>query len=170
VGSLSLRHPAARGTSRTSVLLAVQQVPPVELVVTWCARSAGPVALSAGSVSGSRSSRWMTEGQGHHGRFPAPLVFGWCPPEALSARRLEGRLSHVNVSELVEELRLHGVPEDAYSINRDRDESYCLTEAYGTWSTYYSERGLRQRERTHSSEDAACRDLLNRLRREFRGF
>ncbi|MFI8528359.1 hypothetical protein ACIGB8_28130 [Promicromonospora sukumoe] len=75
----------------------------------------------------------------------------------------------MNVSELLGELRLRGVPEDAYSIGQDRDESYCLMETYGTWSTYYSERGLRQGERTHSSEDAACRYLLNRLGREFKG-
>lgn len=74
----------------------------------------------------------------------------------------------MNVSELLEELRSRGVPEDAYSIGQDRDESYCLMETYGTWSTYYSERGVRQRERTHSSEDAACRDLLHRLVREFK--
>ncbi|MCF4123218.1 hypothetical protein L1785_19800 [Antribacter sp. KLBMP9083] len=72
----------------------------------------------------------------------------------------------MHVSELLEELRSRGVPEDAYSIGQDRNDSYCLTGAYGTWQVYYSERGLRRSERIHASEDAACRDLLSRLLRD----
>jgi len=72
----------------------------------------------------------------------------------------------VNISELEMELRGRCVPEDAYSLGRDRDEAYCLCGGPGEWRVYYGERGNRNDERLHVAENSACSDLLTRLLRD----
>lgn len=72
----------------------------------------------------------------------------------------------MNTVELKAELLVRHVPEDAYSIGRDRDEAYRLIGVSGAWRVYYSKRGNRNNERVFSNEDSACLDLLNRLVRD----
>lgn len=43
------------------------------------------------------------------------------------------------------------------------DDMYVLSEEHGDWHVFYAERGCRFSEKIHPSEDAACRDMLNRL-------
>ncbi|GAA2230512.1 hypothetical protein GCM10010413_29950 [Promicromonospora sukumoe] len=75
----------------------------------------------------------------------------------------------MNRSELRSLLVELGIPHDAYELDGDvRDESFVLGESYGTWFVYYSERGLRSRERKFTSESDACEYLLRVLRRGFR--
>lgn len=47
------------------------------------------------------------------------------------------------VDSLVAFFGRRGVPDDAYSIYADRNESYCLVKEGGEWLVYYSERGSR---------------------------
>jgi hypothetical protein len=55
------------------------------------------------------------------------------------------------------------VPESAYSLGRDRDESYCLILENGLWRVFYSERGNRVGERAFSDNREAAEELLHRL-------
>jgi hypothetical protein len=45
------------------------------------------------------------------------------------------------------------------------DETYVLERRGGGWLVFFLERGRKRDFRKHASEDAACRDLLERLRR-----
>lgn len=47
-----------------------------------------------------------------------------------------------------------------------RDETYVLESAGGTWTVFFSERGLRTGERRFDHEDDACRHLLDLLLRD----
>ena len=47
------------------------------------------------------------------------------------------------VDSLVAFFGRRGVPDDAYSIYADRNESYCLVKEGDEWLVYYSERGNR---------------------------
>lgn len=69
----------------------------------------------------------------------------------------------MNVNQLECALQALGVPADAYSIGRERDESYCLVRDDENWSVFFSERGKRSSEQTFASEEEACRELMNRL-------
>jgi hypothetical protein len=69
----------------------------------------------------------------------------------------------MNRAELQLQLDESGVDRDAYSIDRDRDETYCLTSDRFTWSVYYSERGLATNRREFTTEHDACRFLFDRL-------
>ena len=55
------------------------------------------------------------------------------------------------------------ISQDAYSLEDDRTETYCLDSSYGKWSVYYSERGLRTNEKHFESESEACEYLLSEL-------
>ncbi len=61
------------------------------------------------------------------------------------------------------ELLLDG---DRVSLDGERgDETYVLEHRGGGWLVFLLERGCKRDFRKHSSEDAACRDLLGRLGR-----
>jgi hypothetical protein len=61
------------------------------------------------------------------------------------------------------ELLLDG---DPVSLDGERDdETYVLENRGHGWLVFFLERGRKQGFRKHSSEDAACRDLLERLGR-----
>lgn len=45
------------------------------------------------------------------------------------------------------------------------EETYVLEHRGAGWLVFFLERGRKRDFRKHSSEDAACQDLLNRLRR-----
>ena len=69
--------------------------------------------------------------------------------------------------ELQELLQQEGVKERAYSLSGGyHEDRYCLEESYGRWTVYYAERGNRREERSFSSEDDACADLLQRILRD----
>lgn len=73
----------------------------------------------------------------------------------------------MKIDELKTQLKELGVPGVLYSLRGGApSEKYCIEEKDGLWFTYYSERGERTGEKRFSSEDEACNDLLNRLKRE----
>jgi hypothetical protein len=55
---------------------------------------------------------------------------------------------------------------DLVSLDGERiDETYVLEHRGSGWLVFFLERGDKRDFRKHRSEDAACRDLLNRLAR-----
>lgn len=69
----------------------------------------------------------------------------------------------MQVDELAQALTELNVPESAYSIGADRDESYCLVPEGGRWQVYYSERGNHVGKQTYLDEQDAANSLLTRL-------
>jgi hypothetical protein len=68
---------------------------------------------------------------------------------------------------LAELLESEGYSPDSYGIGRRgkyRDQAFILDRWSKHWVVYYTERGGKADIRKHVSEDAACRDLLARLR------
>jgi len=64
-------------------------------------------------------------------------------------------------------LREQGYPPTSYGIGRRgkyQDQAFVLDHWSNRWVVYYTERGEKSEVRKHMSEDAACRDLLARLR------
>jgi hypothetical protein len=51
------------------------------------------------------------------------------------------------------------------SLNGRLEETFVLEHRGGGWLMFFWERGRKHNFRKHSSEDAACRDLLDRLAR-----
>ncbi|WP_285100707.1 hypothetical protein [Promicromonospora sp. MEB111] len=68
----------------------------------------------------------------------------------------------MTIDELRAELQRRQVPELAYSIGRDENETYCLIQEPDGWHVYYSERGNRNAEKV-LAESAACDELFSRL-------
>ncbi len=74
----------------------------------------------------------------------------------------------MNVDELRDLLRRKPVPEDAFVLDGSLvNEAYVLGQEGREWTVYYSERGERTGERRFDSEDAACAEMLRRLRSAF---
>lgn len=68
---------------------------------------------------------------------------------------------------LVGLLEREGHPPDRYGIGRGgkyRDQAFVIERWSNRWVVYYTERGSKLDIRKHATEDAACRDLLARLR------
>jgi hypothetical protein len=68
---------------------------------------------------------------------------------------------------LAELLESEGYRPDSYGIGRHgkyRDQAFILDRWSKRWVVYYTERGEKTHIRKYASEDAACRDLLSRLR------
>ena len=64
-------------------------------------------------------------------------------------------------------LEAEGYQSTSYGIGRHakyRDQAFILDQWSNRWVVYYTERGTKTGIRKHESEDAACRDLLARLR------
>jgi hypothetical protein len=60
-----------------------------------------------------------------------------------------------------------GYPPTSYAIGRRgkyQDQAFVLDQWSNRWVVYYTERGVKSEVRKHVSEDAACQDLLTRLR------
>jgi hypothetical protein len=72
----------------------------------------------------------------------------------------------MDTAELLARLGSIGVPEDAYRVGGDRNESYCLITEGGRWKVYYSERGQRVNEAVFADEGGACQRLLDELMRD----
>ena len=60
---------------------------------------------------------------------------------------------------LVEE----GIREEAYCLDGDKLDAYCLNNSYKDWSVYFFERGLRIGKKNFESESEACEYLLSEL-------
>jgi len=59
-----------------------------------------------------------------------------------------------------------GVPHDSYHLfGAHLNDAVVIDHRSRGWVVFYSERGTESDLRPHHSEDAACRDLLARLRR-----
>jgi hypothetical protein len=69
----------------------------------------------------------------------------------------------MNLRELKAAARAAGIADEAYALLGTGDERYCLTHDGPEWAVFYAERGLRNDERHHATETAACADLLKRL-------
>lgn len=70
-------------------------------------------------------------------------------------------------AELRNTLDQEGIRPDAYSLEGGLyEDRLCIDEVYGQWLVYYVERGKRWDERTFSTEDEACRHLLELLRND----
>jgi len=55
-------------------------------------------------------------------------------------------------------------PRSVVSLAGERaDETYVLEHRGSGWLVFYQERGSKREFRKHSTENAACRDLLSRL-------
>ena len=68
---------------------------------------------------------------------------------------------------LAELLEREGHRPDSYGIGRRgkyRDQAFVLDRWSKHWVVYYTERGEKTHIRKYLSEDAACHDLLDRLR------
>lgn len=76
----------------------------------------------------------------------------------------------MTISDLRDELQRLQIPEPAYSLyGAHHDDAVVLAQLpAGRWRVFYSERGGEFDVAIHDSEDAACRDLLARLSREFK--
>jgi hypothetical protein len=64
-------------------------------------------------------------------------------------------------------LHAEGYPDGSFGIGKRgkyRDQAFVLDRRSNRWVVYYTERGEKFDVRKHMSEDAACRDLLARLR------
>jgi hypothetical protein len=69
--------------------------------------------------------------------------------------------------ELRELLSQENVDPAAYDLDgRAADETYVLEPSDGSFTVFYSERGLRTGERRFDTEDEACRHLLDLLLRD----
>jgi hypothetical protein len=70
----------------------------------------------------------------------------------------------MNTEQLARKLRDLGVRSDAYELRGGLpSEAYCLGQSGDQWEIYYSERGQKTARRFFSSEDEACRALLEWL-------
>ncbi len=71
----------------------------------------------------------------------------------------------MNKNELQDALNREGISPDCFDLEGGLlPERYTLAEELGTWSVYYSERGLQTGKRTFISENEACEYLLNTVR------
>lgn len=70
----------------------------------------------------------------------------------------------MNTSELREVLEREGIDPDAYDLRGGSpSEKYTIEPGVADWYVYYSERGKRSGENFYTTEDAACRGLLEWL-------
>jgi hypothetical protein len=69
----------------------------------------------------------------------------------------------MKMAELGAELEAKGVDPRAYSIGRERDESWVVAPDRGHWTFYYSERGNKNSQRWFDSEVAVCGYALSEV-------
>lgn len=71
----------------------------------------------------------------------------------------------MNIKELKNILNANNVPDDLYNLDETgrKDERFCI-ESYGNeWIVYFTERGIKTSEVKFSTEDGACKYLLEQL-------
>lgn len=72
----------------------------------------------------------------------------------------------LNRERLAELLDRDGYSKDHYSLyGAHAGDAFVIDNRPGAWVVFYSERGGEEQLRSHHTEDSACRDLLERLRR-----
>ena len=72
----------------------------------------------------------------------------------------------MNKEELLQALRKESVREDAFDLNGGHlPETYTLSESYGRWFVYYSEKGLESGKEEFATQSQACEYLLNLLKK-----
>ena len=68
---------------------------------------------------------------------------------------------------LLQALRKEGIREDAFDLDgRHLSETYTLSESYGRWFVYYSERGVESGRKEFATQSQACEYLLNLLKND----
>jgi hypothetical protein len=78
----------------------------------------------------------------------------------------DGPFTYERLARLLER---EGYPPQSYGIGRHGkylDQAFVTERWSNRWVVYYTERGGKSHLRKHPTEDAACRDLLARLRGE----
>ncbi len=79
---------------------------------------------------------------------------------------IDGDEAPLTRDSLVELLDRAGVPNDSYHLfGAHLNDAVVIDHRPQGWVVFYSERGAESDLQLHHSEDAACRDLLRRLRR-----
>lgn len=75
----------------------------------------------------------------------------------------------MKVADLKNWLIANRVRPDVVSVNvgiPDAFLAFCIVKNGDRWEVYYCERGTKNGLKTYDSEDAACADLINRLRED----
>lgn len=72
----------------------------------------------------------------------------------------------MKTSDLLSELHKLAIPSSWFLIGEKgfMDNKTCLQYIEGTWAVFYYERGKKHETKTFDSEDAACKELLLRLK------
>ena len=73
----------------------------------------------------------------------------------------------MNKEILKNKLKDAGIREEAYSLDGDKLDAYCIDNSYNDWSVYFFERGLRIGKKHFESESDACSYLLEQLVSDF---
>lgn len=85
-------------------------------------------------------------------------------------QRCSGRVlkyRFMNKEELRQALRKEAIREDAFDLDGGHlSETYTLSESYGRWFVYYSEKDLESGKKEFASQAQACEYLLNLLRND----
>lgn len=69
--------------------------------------------------------------------------------------------------ELIAALHREGIDSEAYSLDDEVDGRLCrVTRPDGTWTVFFSERGMRWDEMEHKTQEAANSDLFDRIIRD----
>jgi hypothetical protein len=72
----------------------------------------------------------------------------------------------MNREQLIEQMRQEGIPANMlHQSSGVSSECFVLRQNSDAWETFYAERGLETGLQKFPTEDAACRDLLNEMRR-----
>ena len=72
----------------------------------------------------------------------------------------------MNRQQLERVLNAFEVRPDAYDLQGDADEAYCIAKEADGWHVFYSERGLRSGDRLFRTEGDACDVLLELIARD----
>jgi hypothetical protein len=72
----------------------------------------------------------------------------------------------MNINDLLDELKRLGIPSSWFSLEDKGviDYKTCLRFIDNQWTIFYSERGGKYKVKTFESEDAACKELLLRMK------
>ena len=74
---------------------------------------------------------------------------------------------YMNKQQLLQAIRKEGIREDAFDLDGGHlSETYTLSESYGRWFVYYSERGVESGRKEFATQSQACEYLLNLLKND----
>ena len=73
----------------------------------------------------------------------------------------------MNKQQLLQAIPKEGIREDAFDLDGGHlSETYTLSESYGRWFVYYSEKGLESGKKEFTTQSQACEYLLNLLKKD----